>query len=239
MIPALVFVLILAAVGTGVWLSYRAKQRRREALFGFATERGLEYSRVDPFALPSSYAFHLFGMGDGRGCENVLSGTWDGLPVREADYWYYTESSDSKGGRSKSYSYFSVVVADLDCSVPRVSISKETLLTRAAEHLGASDLDFESEEFNRMFKVTAQDPQVAYQLIDPRMMNWLLSTGGAFGFEVVGPNLLVYSHRRRPTELIPLFGSAQLFRDHIPRLVRTEYGIRQGEGTDPTERSSS
>ena len=79
----------------------------------------------------------------------------------------------------------------------------------------------------------------AYQLIDPRMMNWLLSTGGAFGFEVVGPNLLVYSHRRRPTELIPLFGSAQLFRDHIPRLVRTEYGIRQGEGTDPTERSSS
>ncbi|TMK81669.1 MAG: DUF3137 domain-containing protein [Actinobacteria bacterium] len=171
-------------------------------------------------------------MGDGRGCENVLSGTWDGLPVREADYWYYTESSDSKGGRSKSYSYFSVVVADLDCSVPRVSISKETLLTRAAEHLGARDLDFESEEFNRMFKVTAQDPQVAYQLIDPRMMNWLLSTGGAFGFEVAG-------HRRRPTELIPLFGSAQLFRDHIPRLVRTEYGIRQGEGTDPTERSSS
>lgn len=239
MIAALVFILILAAVGTGVWLSYRAKQRRREALFGFATQRGLEYSRVDPFALPSSYAFHLFGMGDGRGCENVLSGTWDGMPVREADYWYYTESSDSKGGRSKSYSYFSVVVADLDCSVPRVSISKETLLTRAAEHLGARDLDFESEEFNRMFKVTAEDPQVAYQLIDPRMMNWLLSTGGAFGFEVVGPNLLVYSHRRRPTELIPLFGSAQLFRDHIPRLVRTEYGIRQGEGTDPTERSSS
>ena len=124
-------------------------------------------------------------------------------------------------------------------NVPGLDIRRENLLDRVAGAFGFQDINFESEEFNRMFKVTAEDPQVAYQLIDPRMMNWLLSTGGAFGFEVVGPNLLVYSHRRRPTELIPLFGSAQLFRDHIPRLVRTEYGIGKGEGTDPTERSSS
>ena len=238
MVPLVIF-LIVAAVGVGVWLAYRAKQKRREALLLFAAERGMEYSRVDPFSIPVSYGFHLFGMGDGRGCENVLSGAWQGLPVREADYWYYTESTDSHGTRTKSYSYFSVVVADLDCAVPRVSISRESLFTKLAEHLGFRDLDFESEEFNRMFKVTAQDPEFAYKLIDARMMNWLLSTGGPFGFEVLGPNLLVYTHKLRPTELIPLFGSAALFNDHIPRLVRTEYGIDQEKRPDPTERSSS
>lgn len=110
----LVFILILAAVGAVAYLSYRAKRRRRESLLAFAERYGLEYSRTDPFAMPLSYGFRLFGMGDGRGCENVVSGLWEGLPVKEADYWYYERSSEGQGRRtSKRYSYFSVVVADL------------------------------------------------------------------------------------------------------------------------------
>jgi hypothetical protein len=220
-----IIVLILGAVAVLVWLAYRQRQKRREELFLFATQHGLEYSRVDPFGLPQSYGFRLFSEGDGRGCENVISGAWQGLPVKEGDYWYYDESTDSEGHTSKSYSYFSVVVADLACAVPDVLIQKETLMSRIADHLGFHDIDFESEEFNRAFQVKSKDREFAYKLIDARMIHWLLSTEGSFGFEVVGPNLLAYCKRRRPSELIPLFGTSKLFVDHVPDLVWKEYGF--------------
>src|SRR5437867_1477701 len=122
----LVVLLIAMVVGGIAWFAYRAKQKRREALFTFANQYKLSYSRVDPYGMVG-FPFHLFSLGEGRGCENVLSGEWEGMPVKEADYWYYTESSDSDGHKSKSYSYFSVVVADLSVEIPAISIQKESL----------------------------------------------------------------------------------------------------------------
>jgi hypothetical protein len=220
----LVFVVLLAAVGAAAYLSWRAKQRRREALRLFALQQGMAFSAVDPFGIPLVYPFHLFRLGDGRGCENVLSGTWQGLPVREADYWYFTESTDSKGHRSKSYRHFSIAVVDLACNLPPVTVDRENLMTKLTGHLGFHDLEFESEAFNRMYHVGAVHREFAYQLLDARMIRWMESLGGQFGFEVSGPNLLVWSAPRRPTELIPLLGSARMFCDHIPRLVWNEYG---------------
>ena len=231
MMGPVVFILILAGVAVVGYLSWRARQKRREALALFAFQRGFQYSRVDPFALVG-FDFHLFRMGDGRGCENVLWGTWQDLPVREADYWYYTESSDGKGHRTRTYHRFSVVVADIACTLPNVSMEREGVSSWVAGHLGFHDIEFESEQFNRMFKVKAQDREFAYQLLDARMMNWMKSTGGEFGFEVNGPNLLVWSDRRRPSELIPLLGCAKLFCDHIPRLVWTQYGTTQARPDD-------
>jgi hypothetical protein len=236
---ALLFTVAIIGVGVAVWLNYRLKQKRREGLFLFAQGQGLEYSREDTISIDRSYAFQLFGMGEGRGCENVLSGLWNGLPVREADYWYYTESTDGKGNTSKDYSYFSIVVADLTCAVPPISIQRETLFSRVAERMGFPDIPFESDAFNRAFRVRAKDRRFAYQLVDARMMQWLQTTGGEFGFEVVGPNLLAYCRRRRPTELIPLLGTAKLFNDHIPNLVRTEYGFAKPGRPGQTERSST
>jgi len=246
-VSVLVLVLVAVVAGLIAWYAYRAKQKRREALFVFATQHGLGYSRPDPYSIDESYGFTLFGKGDGRGCENVLTGSWQGLPVRGADYWYYEESSDGRGGRSRNYSYFSVVVADLSCSVPHISIERESLLTKLADHLGFHDIDFESEEFNRSFRVRSDDREFAFQLIDARMMQWLLATGGEFGFELRGPNLLTYSRRRGPADLPPLFDVAAGFNANLPRLVHTQYGFESRprrnpdtmEGSPgPTERSS-
>ena len=104
-----------------------------------------------------------------------------------------------------------------------VRISKESLLTKLADHVGLHDIEFESEQFNKAFNVKAQDREFCFKLVDARMMQWLLGTGGGFEFEVAGPWLLVACHRRRPMELVPLLGTAKGFGDHIPRLVRTEY----------------
>ncbi len=224
MAASIVFVVILTVVAAVAYLSWQARQRRRESLRLFALQHGMEFWAADPVGIPMAYPFHLFRLGDGRGCENVMAGTWHGLPVKEADYWYYTESSDSKGHRSRSYRRFSVVVADLTCDLPPVTVEKENLLTKLTAHLGFHDLDFESEAFNRLYQVKTMDREFAFRLLDARMIRWMESLGGRFGFEVSGSNLLVWSAKRRSTELTPLFGSARMFCDHIPRLVWNEYG---------------
>jgi hypothetical protein len=231
-----VVVLALLLVGLGVWYSYYRKQQRRQGLAAFASQYGLVFSPEDPFGL-IGYPFRLFSRGDGRGCENVVYGEWKGIPIREADYWYYDETTDSQGRRSKSYHRFSVVIADVGIDTPPVSIAKESLLSRIADHVGLHDIEFESEQFNRVFQVKAGDREFCFKLVDARMIHWLLATEGTFGFEVTGPWLLVHRSRLRPTELIPLIGTAKAFGDHIPQLVRTEYpgssATRAQKGAEP------
>src|SRR5437879_4335111 len=122
-----------------VVLRYVMKQRRRDALGQFALTYHLEYSPADPFGLVDT-TFRLFQQGDGRGCENVVWGAWQGLPVKEADYWYYTESTDSNGNRSKTYHYFTVALVDIDADVPYVRVEKENLLSVVTSHLGFHDI---------------------------------------------------------------------------------------------------
>lgn len=234
----LVIALVALAVIGGVWYAYYRKQQRRQALAAFAGRYGLQYSQEDPYGL-IGYGFQLFQMGDGRGCENVVSGAWQGLPVREADYWYYDQSTDSKGNRTRTYHYFSVAVAEIGLDVPYVSVRKENLFARLADHLGFRDVEFESEDFNREFQVKSKDREFAFKLVDARMIQWLLSTGGRFGFEVDGANLLTYCKRVKPDELVAVFGTSKAFADHVPSLVHTEYGGPARPDTGDIERSSS
>jgi hypothetical protein len=230
----LIIVLFVVVIAGGAAVSFYLKQKRRDELAVFAGQQGLRYSADDVVGLIDP-SFHLFQMGDGRGCENVVWGTWQGLPLAEGDYWYYTESTDGQGHRSRTYHHFSVVEVQLEQNLflPSLSITHENLLTELADHLGFRDIDFESEDFNRMFNVRGQDREFAFKLIDARMMQWLLSTGGEFGFEIAGGKVLAYCRRLPPTGLIPIIGSAKAFHDHIPRLVWTEYAS-WGQGTAPT-----
>lgn len=226
--PVLLFVLV-AAVALGVAVAgYVARHKRREALATFAFQRGMELSLEDPYGL-DRLPFRLFGLGDGRGCENVLTGTWEGLPVRAADYWYYDESTDSEGRTSRSYKRFSVVVAEVEASLPQVGIEQESLFTRMADHLGFRDVEFESEDFNCRFQVRTADREFAFKLIDARMMAWLMSTGDRYGFEVNGPHVLVWTGRLAPERLVPLFMVTKGFVARIPRLVWNQYGTAGSE----------
>jgi hypothetical protein len=93
-----------------------------------------------------------------------------------------------------------------------------------ADHLALHDVEFESEEFNRRFNVRGSDRRFANDLVDARMIQWLLTVDGAFEFEVAGRWILCFSKKRRPTELIPLLGTLQRFRDRVPRVVFELYG---------------
>ena len=221
-------VAIIVAVAW-TWFSYWRKRRRSLGLASFARRWHFDYSPRDPFNLLWDYNLPLFEMGDGRGTENVVWGEWKGLAFRETDYWYYTKATSRSDDNVKSYKHFNAVVFDVPAYLPRITIERESIGTRLAEHAGFRDIQFESEEFNRAFRVSCEDRAFAFKLIDARMMHWLLSTDARWGFQCYAGAMLVFARRLAPIELLPLIGTGKELYDHIPRLVWTEYGTGTAE----------
>ena len=231
---AIFIVAILAVVGLSLYGRYYFTKKRREALARVAASLGLEYSPEDSYGF-DGLPFKLFDMGDGRGTENVLSGTWQDIALSEFDYWYYDQSTDSKGHTSRTYHKFSCVLTELPIDAQPITIGRESVFTRLADHLGMQDIQFESESFNRAFNVKCDDKKFATDLVDARMMTWLESAD-EWSFELAGQYLLCYSDRLKPTELIPLLGTLKAFRDHVPRVVHELYG--RGKVESPEGRST-
>ncbi|MEX0833543.1 MAG: hypothetical protein WD276_06690 [Actinomycetota bacterium] len=223
LITSLVILGVLLIAGGAIYLSIYLKKKRRQELQLMARQLGLRYSQEDPFGL-LAYPFALFRKGDGRGLENVLAGKWQELEVKEFDYWYYEESRDSDGNTSRTYYRFSCVATDIDAACPPLTIGRENFFTRMADSLGFRDIEFELGEFNKNFQVKGKDRKFANDLVDARMMQWLLGAGEGWSFEVSGNQVMCFAKRRRPTELIPLFGTLKAFREHVPRVVYELYG---------------
>jgi hypothetical protein len=219
-----VFILFALVAVLAAYLAFYFRQKRREALSSLALSLGLEYSADDPFE-SLSYPFSLLSRGDGRGVENVMWGIWQGLPLREFDYWYYDETTDSNGNRSRSYHRFSCAVTEVDASCAHLTIARENVFTALADRLGLRDIEFESDDFNRAFNVKCRDPKFANDLIDARMMQWLLRASTEVEFEVAGRWVLAYSGKRRPEDLVALLAALGEFRQHVPRVVYELYPV--------------
>ena len=220
----LVVVLIVAALAGGVYLSWYLKKKRREALAAMARQLGLQYSSDDTVGC-LGFPFRLLTKGDGRGTENVMWGTWQGIPMTEFDYWYYDESTDSEGRTSKSYYRFSCAVTEIAAACSSLTIDRENLLTRLADHMGMHDIEFELETFNKAFNVKSHDRKFANDMIDARMMQWLMDVDGAFEFELSAKWVMAFSKKRAPSELVPLLGTAQQFLEHVPHVVYDLYPV--------------
>lgn len=218
----LVFVTIGLIAAGAAYGSYLLKKRRREAFALVATQLGLQYSPEDPFGTLGE-PFALFEKGDGRGVENVVWGTWQELDVRVFDYWYYEESTDSHGRSTKDYHRFDCAIAPIDAACSRLVIGHENIGTWLAGALTFDDIQFESEGFNKAYHVKSPDAKFANDLIDARMIDWLLASGDGYSFELDADRLLCFCRKVGPMEIIPLLGTAKAFRDHIPRVVYSLY----------------
>ena len=214
--------LFAGVIGFLIWLQFHLAAKRREAFLLTATKLGLTYARDDPFNTVD-LPFDLFNRGDGRGVENVMHGTAAGMPVRMFDYWYYEQSTDSKGNTSRSYHRFSCAMAWFDADCPHLALGREGFFSRLADKLGFRDIEFESEEFNRAWQVKSEDRRFASAFVDARMMEWLLAEGAICSYEVVGPILMCSMGRLKPEEFENLLEVLRRFHAHIPDVVASLY----------------
>jgi hypothetical protein len=225
---ALIVVVVIVAVGVGAYLSYQSKRKRAQAFGALAVSLGLTYAARDPFGMLGQ-PFKLFGKGEGRGIENVIYGSHEGVVLQAFDYWFYTESTSSNGGRSRNYSRFDCAMLPLEAACSPLTIEHENVLTRLADHLAMHDIEFESEAFNKAFNVKSPDKKFANDFIDAPMQQWLLQNGRGLSFEIVGDHILCITAQIEPAEMPSLITVAKGFHDEVPRVVASLYPKRPDE----------
>jgi hypothetical protein len=205
------------------WFQYKLRQRRIADLVETAQDLGFQFAERDPHGI-IGFPFELFGRGDGRRVEHVMWGERHGLPLRVFDYWYYEESSDGRGNRSRTYHRYTCVVCTIGADCPALRIGHEGFFSRVGSALGFKDVELEYDDFNRQFRVRCDDQRFAFSLLDGRMMEWLLRVGGrdAGGveiLEIVGPFVLIAAPKLAADQWPVLVDVAEQFHAHVPRVV--------------------
>lgn len=214
---------VIAGIALAVVAHGRA--RRLRDLRAAVQRSGLSYSTEDPFA-SATPPFELFRRGDLRGAEHVV---WrDDHPdnARVFDYWWADEYRDEKGRVRRVYRRCTAGTVEGGWMWPELTVDPETALSRAADRLGGSDIQLESDEFNRLFEVHCADRRFATAFLDARMIDLLTSTRGEFHLHVKNRWLLLWSDTELPGRLFPHFlGLLEAIRAAVPRVVYEWYPV--------------
>jgi len=215
--PGLLFFGGVLLVGVIAYLAYAMQRRRREGFRQIAAQCGLSYCRDDPLGI-LGYPFTLFSRGDGRSIENVVWGSWQETDMIAFDFMYYEQD-----GKYQTDYRFDCAIVPIAADSPHLLIEHENLVTSLAGALSFHDLQFESEAFNKEYRVQCEVPKFASDVLDARMMEWLLDNGSACTFEAVGDRVLVAGPRIEPAFLTDLLSVARGFAQHVPAVVSSLY----------------
>jgi hypothetical protein len=201
-------------IGSLLVLARWRGQPRQQALQAEASRLGLRFSSrdrsdlVEPFALFGS-ATRLYAQ-----TENILAGRWRDLEVRVFDFSYQRSDDDRRE--------LSCVLIAIAPGWPSLVIRPETVANRLARS-ALPDIEFESDAFNRAFEVRCGSRRFAYAFVDARMMEWLLSLGDPWGFEIQGAWMLGYRDRVQPWEIEGVLETASTFLERVPPALRSLY----------------
>jgi hypothetical protein len=209
-------------------LAFLAERRRRDQLTVFATARGWSVTERDD-RWCEAFAGAPFGRGHNRQARNVIQGDHGGRPFVAFDYVYYTTetSTDSQGRvtRREVPHRFSVVGLGIGSRLPTLQVSPEGFFSRAVGRLTNRDIQLESEEFNRAFSVVSSDRRFAFDILHPRLMEYLLTVPDV-AWRTTGEHILtIEDGRHDPTDIDRRLAVIDTVLDHVPDFVRRQYGL--------------
>jgi hypothetical protein len=208
-------------VGLGV-LAWRAHQKRlaemRElaARLGFAFDPGEDRDHDDEYA-----QFEIFRRGHSRAAFATLRGELElfGRPCRAVagDFRYKTDSGSGKN-RSTTTHTFSFLIVHPPWPSPSLVVRPEGVFDKLKGAFGFDDIDFESEAFSRAFWVQSDDKRFAYDVLHPRMMEFLLAERPPM-LEIEHGALCVADGSRRwdPAQFAARMDFVVRFCEHWPR----------------------
>jgi hypothetical protein len=226
----LIFLLIGVAAIVGGYLHYQYEQKRQATLLNWALKNNWQIVPEDDSQC-ARWAGPPFNEGDHRRARNVLSGEWRGRPFVSFDYSYETHSSNSKGGQTTQVHRYAVSALALPTWLPRLQVTPENTLTRIGNALGHTDIELESEDFNRAFRVTANDPKFASDVLTPRTMQLLLGRPH-FSWRIEGADILCWqSGEQQPVAVNNAVNTLVDVIDGIPSFVWHDHGYDAGSAT--------
>lgn len=224
------FVLGLAAVAVVAVVGFQLEQKRRDRVLAYALGRGWRYDGEDR-SLVDAWPGQPFGEGDNRRARSVLTGQESGRSFVAFDYSYDTHTNTSKGRRTRTHRY-AVCVVPLPTALGVVAVLPENILTRAAGAVGvSSDIDLESEAFNRRFRVRARNAKLASDVLPPRTMDYLvgLPPDTVPAFRLQGTHVIAWRDGRlEPADVVRTCAVIDRVIDGIPSFVWRDAGLPGG-----------
>jgi len=170
--PILFLAAIIAVVV--IYAIWAADRKRRVILKALARHLGLGFDPGADRRLHLAYAHSVFQKGPSRQGSNSMFGVMNlaghSVRVRMGDYRYVTGHGKHRQTHRISYAAFHLPYV----GTPDLLIRKENLGDQMLGAVGFDDIDFESEEFSRMFWVKSGNKKYAYDVIHPRMMEFLI-----------------------------------------------------------------
>lgn len=168
LVPLLFFVV----AGVVSYVRHLRARRRAAELAAYCASQGWRFSPDDPYGLAYRWDGPPFDTGRRRRVRNVISTEVDGRAMVAFEYSYVVR----QGKHTKTYEY-AVVALGMPCPLPGLHVAPEGVLSRLGTVLGMEDIELESEDFNRMFRVRCPSPKFAHDVLTARTMQALLSMG--------------------------------------------------------------
>ncbi|MEM1210979.1 MAG: hypothetical protein AAGI68_01655 [Planctomycetota bacterium] len=218
-IPFAIIFLVIVGI-----ISWRHNKRRLEALQRWADQRGWHLDLAKDHRFENRFPqFKILQQGSNRYAYEVLKGSYDDRKVQVFKYHYETRTTDSKGRSSTTHHHFSAALLYLPFTMPELLIRPEGLFDKLKSFFGFDDIDFESAEFSRRFAVKCRDRRLAYDMIPPVTMEFLLNQPTRYTLEAEGDYLLITNGRVwKPEHVDFALDVADGFLDRIPQGVVRE-----------------
>ncbi len=214
--------IVLILIIVGAIYSHRKEQERIAALTALANELGWQFDAAKDSSHRKRFPqFKIFQQGHSHYAHNSLRGelTIGGRewPVLAGDYHYQTTSHNGKKSTTHTHRLSYLIITLPYSNVPELAIRKESFMDRVAATMGWDDIDFESAEFSKRFHVTSSDKKFAYDVIDPRMIRFLLDSEPPTIDLANGYCCLSIAKKRwEPDEFRRMLGWCKAFHDHWP-----------------------
>ncbi len=216
-IPGATIVLLGLALGAcasgfAFFFTMTPRRKRRRALRKLAGELGLPYREKvwltrDVRALPSFQLISGWVVHDGiegrRGSEPLYVFSRSGSPdAYEPTRWALCAATTT-----------SLAAPQLLIGPRHLSVDEQPLFDQVL---------FESEAFDRVWEVMADNHRLASTIVDQRMMAWLLDREPNMSFELGGSWAMTVTHGVDPETPADLVRALDGFLEHLPRLALTE-----------------
>jgi hypothetical protein len=163
--------IILMIVGFSA-LFRKREQTRSEVLAQWAEKKSLRYYADEDIYFKKEFeGFDCLAQGCRQKAYHIARGTMDDIKFVSFDYCY-NSTGIGKGGEEN---YFSGVILESPILLTPLLIRPKRIEDKIAAFVGIEDINLESSEFNSKFYVSSPDKQWAYDVLHPRMMEFLLT----------------------------------------------------------------
>ena len=207
---------LLLLIALALYITYQMIfGKRGPTVEAIAHKHGLKYSEAISQLPPAFRAIDMLKKGRKHRYNHVVEGHYQGYRILAFQFVYETVDLELE----TTTHWYSIAVVHLPVSCPEVKIHPEHVGHRLANLLGFQDINFESMDFSNAFRVLSKNKRFAYDVCNPRMMEYLLKKPKTT-LEIENEVLAIWEEGHLSGDsLIPLLDHAVALRKNIPDVV--------------------